>query len=123
MDENPEPAPGPEATPQPISESTSEPASESTVEIGSVNYGTLAYPYDGTIFSGDGTYYGETSGCLQATLWLLLGVANAFSLACKTVRTATVQAYVMDKCPECSSGDLDFSKRAEMAAGIFLGNS
>ena len=62
MNENPEPAPGPEATPQPISESTSEPVSESTVEIRSVNYGTLAYPYNGTIFSGDGSYYGEISG-------------------------------------------------------------
>ena len=70
MEENLEPAPDPEATTKkPIPKSTSEstpeptlePVSESTVEIGSVYYETLAYPYDGTIFSGDGTYYGETS--------------------------------------------------------------
>ena len=56
IDESPEPAPAPEPTPEP----TPEPSSKSTEEVGSVNYANT-YPFDGTTFSGDGTYYGETS--------------------------------------------------------------
>ena len=61
IDEDPElPAPDPELTPEPFQLSTAKPVSESKVEINSVNYGS-SYPYDGSTFSGDGTYYGTTS--------------------------------------------------------------
>ncbi|CAN0291182.1 unnamed protein product [Ascophyllum nodosum] len=61
IDEDPElPAPDPELTSPNLSSFLPRNLFPSLAEINSVNYGS-SYPYDGSTFSGDGTYYGTTS--------------------------------------------------------------
>ncbi|CAM9965889.1 unnamed protein product [Ascophyllum nodosum] len=133
IDESPEPAPAPEPTPEP----TPEPSSKSTEEVGSVNYAN-SYPFDGTTFSGDGTYYGETSNGNCAIMPIPSMYSGMIPVALNAGQyggsemcgaciegegsgngagsdpiTGTFKAYVMDKCPECSTGDLDFSKSGD----------
>ncbi|CAM9700723.1 unnamed protein product [Ascophyllum nodosum] len=131
IDESPEPAPTPEPTP--------EAASDSTVEVGSVNHAKSEYPFDGTTFSGDGTYYGETSdgncairspiprmygGMIPVALNAAQYGGSELCGACiegegsgngagSDPITGPFKAYVMDKCPECATGDLDFSKSGD----------
>ncbi|CAN0347440.1 unnamed protein product, partial [Ascophyllum nodosum] len=139
IDEDPElPAPDPELTPEPFQLSTAKPVSESKVEINSVNYGS-SYPYDGSTFSGDGTYYGTTSNgncAIRSPIPSMYDDMIPVALnsaqygdsemcgACiegegsgngsgSDPITGSFKAYVMDKCPECSSGDLDFSKSGD----------
>lgn len=53
----PSPKPSPRPTPEPTPEETPESSTEE--EPDDYDYGV--FPYDGSTFTGDGTYYGETS--------------------------------------------------------------
>lgn len=67
----PSPEPSPEPTPEPVAEPSPkptreptprpapEPTPEPTQEPDDYDYGV--FPYDGSTFTGEGTYYGETS--------------------------------------------------------------
>jgi expansin (peptidoglycan-binding protein) len=93
-----------------------------------------AAPIDGP-FSGDGTYYGATGdgACMLGPSPNDMDVAalnnpqwagSAWCGACAEVcgPNGNVRVRIVDLCPECSLGDLDFSEQAfgkiaEMAAG------
>lgn len=107
-----------------------------TVPVSSAGYGFSPYDY-GKLFSGDGTYYGLTSGgnCamgpqsnLPHMYRSMVPIAinndqydNSKSCgACLLVTgrgrgsggrpiRGTFRAYIHDRCPECSRGDVDLS--------------
>ncbi|CAN0291073.1 unnamed protein product, partial [Ascophyllum nodosum] len=138
QDLTPAPEPTSEPPPESAPEPASEPVSDTDVQIAS-SADSSAYPYDGSTFVGHGTYYGETSngncairspipsmydGMIPVALNSAQYGGSEMCGACIEDRgsgngagsdpiSGSFKAYVMDKCPKCSVGDLDFSKSGD----------